>query len=670
MKGQANRLIHSSSPYLLQHAYNPVDWYEWGDEAFEKARKEDKLLLVSIGYSSCHWCHVMEHESFEKEETAALMNSLFVNIKVDREERPDIDQIYMDAVQMLTGRGGWPLNVFILPDGRPVHGGTYFPVDEWKRVLQALANFYKEKKQEAIDFAESLRQGISKLDFGQPASALSELNKETFTGIFNTWKGSFDKKWGGFNWAPKFPLPISHEALLNYYFHSKDEEIIKFVNISLQRMANGGIYDQIGGGFSRYSVDPYWKVPHFEKMLYDNAQLISLYSHAYSINPDPLFKKIVYQTIEFLKREMQDKSAGFYSALDADSEGVEGKYYVWTSDEIDAILGNDSALFHLYYNVQDMGNWEDGVNTLYKTRSDSDLEKLTKLSINEIENVINPASDKLLKEREKRIRPSLDDKVICSWNALMCKALIDAANAFEDVEILKDAIISANFIQNNFLKENGPYRIYKNGKLSGSAFLEDLAMMADAFISLYQSTGEIKYLNTADSLIKECIENFYDNESGLFFFKSKKDVQLITRKLDTGDDVIPSGNSVIAKCLLYLSSYFSNNSYREISDKMLLKVSSRMKEFPSAYSNWVQLALIRSYGLYEIVITGNNASGKVNQIRKKYLPNAIIAWSKNGENDLSLFEGRDMNNDLIYVCQDRACKLPVTSAEEALKQLT
>ena len=406
-----NSLIHASSPYLLQHAHNPVNWLEWNEETLLKAKSEDKMILVSIGYSACHWCHVMEHESFENEEVAELMNKNFICIKVDREERPDIDQIYMDAVQLLTGRGGWPLNCFALPDGRPLHGGTYFPIEQWKKTLQSIADFYQDRKVEAFEYAAELTNGINKLDQIIPAEN-SAIKLETIENAVENWSKNFDLIYGGYNWAPKFPMPNNWQFYLQYYQFSKNELLLEAVTQTLNGMANGGIFDQIEGGFARYSTDVYWKAPHFEKMLYDNGQLMGLYAQAFQLTKNPLYKNIIYKTHQFLQHELTHESGLFYSALDADSEGIEGKYYIWTRQELVEYLGENEPLFSLYYSVDAYGNWEHGASILYKTRTIEELEKITGKSSIEIEAIIEKCNAILVAERNKKTKPGLDDKVI------------------------------------------------------------------------------------------------------------------------------------------------------------------------------------------------------------------------------------------------------------------
>lgn len=668
-KTHTNRLIHASSPYLLQHAHNPVDWYEWGEEAFDKAKREDKLVLISIGYSACHWCHVMEREAFEKEDTAALMNEHFVCIKVDREERPDVDQIYMDAVQLVTGRGGWPLNCFALPDGRPVHAGTYFPKPEWERVLKSLADFYRLNKEEALKYATDLTNGIRKLSVISAQQQEQVLAVEEIAQLIETRKADFDSDLGGFSWAPKFPMPVSWELFLQQYYYTKDQTLLDAVNATLIKMAEGGIYDQVAGGFSRYSTDVFWKVPHFEKMLYDNAQLVSLYSHAYRVTKNKLFGKVVKQTLSFINNELTAADGFFYSALDADSEGVEGKFYTWHKKELQQLLGENEPLFSLYYSVDAYGNWEDEVNILYKTRSDEELERLTGKSIPEIETIIEGCCRKLLAQRMNRIRPGLDDKMITSWNALMIKGYADAYLAFNEPEYLQAARRAADFIMEKMWNGSVLMRIYKNGKVSIHGFAEDYALVCESMIRLYEASAEERYLLFARDVLDSCIAQFYDESSGVFYFKSKNDAPLVAAKSDLNDDVIPSSNAVLAKCLVLLSYFFDRDQYAHMADKMLCNVGSKVKQHPGAYSYWIQVLLLKHYGLYQFVAAGATSGMQSVALAERYIPNSVQAFAT-GETTVPLLkEKRSRENLLFYVCHDKTCGLPVHAVSSVYEQV-
>lgn len=664
-----NKLVNASSPYLLQHAHNPVNWYEWGEEAFEIARRENKLILVSIGYSACHWCHVMERECFEQEDTAEIMNKHFVCIKVDREERPDVDQIYMDAVQLLTGRGGWPLNCFTLPDGRPIHGGTYFPKQEWERVLKSLADFYENKTEEAMQYATELTNGIRKLNVlaGESDSAL--ISKQEMNQIINDWKQNFDLHYGGYSWAPKFPMPNNWELFLNQYHYTKDVSILESVVTTLNKMAEGGIYDQVGGGFARYSTDSYWKVPHFEKMLYDNAQLVSLYAQAYQVTGKQLYANTINNTLGFLKRELMNEQGYFYSALDADSEGVEGKFYTWTYNDIVKILGDDAPLYNLYFSVDAYGNWDDGVNILYKTRSDEELEKLTGKSISEIEQVIKGCNDRLLSARANRVRPGLDDKMITSWNALTIKAFADAYLVLGNGNYLAIAKSAADFIMNTMWQKDSLFRIHKNGVTSIKGFAEDYATNCEAFIRLYEACSDEVYITFAKQILDAAITKFYDEKSALFYFKSHDEEQLVARKIDINDDVISSSNSILAKCLMQMGYLFDENKYHQICNKMLLQIQPKLKKHPMGYSNWFQVVLYKWYGFNQLVCVGLDAEQYRFGLHKQYLPNklALVVIEKS---EIPLLADKEMaDGTKFYRCLDKSCGLPANSIHNFWEQI-
>src|SRR6218665_2712871 len=532
-----NSLEKETSPYLLQHAHNPVNWFAWGDEALEKAKREDKIILVSVGYSACHWCHVMEHESFEDETVAQLMNDYFVCIKVDREERPDIDQVYMMAVQLMTGHGGWPLNCFALPDGRPIYGGTYFPKQQWMNVLLNLADLYKNEKQKALDYAAQLTEGVRLAELVKTSEEQHAFSETTLSESYRNWKLRFDDVEGGPNKAPKFPLPNNYQFLLQY--GRNNPGLLQHVNLTLKKMAYGGIYDQLGGGFARYSVDHYWKVPHFEKMLYDNGQLVTLYSEAFTKTKDPLYKQVVYETLAFVARELTSPEGGFYSALDADSEGEEGKFYVWTRQELQSILNEDYAVFADYYNVDGRGLWEHEHNILLRHDDDETIAQRHKISMDELHTLIANSKKQLLAEREKRVRPGLDDKILTSWNALMLKGYVDAYNAFDEQLFLDAAVKNAEFILGKMHMNNGALnRTYKNGESKINGFLEDYSFVIEGLIALYQATFSEKYLLKAQELMEYCMMHFRDEKSGMFFFTSDTDQALITRKMELSDNVI------------------------------------------------------------------------------------------------------------------------------------
>ncbi|HLT41956.1 MAG TPA: thioredoxin domain-containing protein, partial [Sphingobacteriaceae bacterium] len=547
----SNHLALESSLYLRQHKDNPVNWYPWGNQALTKAKDENKLIIVSIGYASCHWCHVMERESFEKEDVAEVMNADFVSIKVDREERPDIDQIYMLAVQLMTGQGGWPLNMICLPDGRPVYGGTYFRAEDWKNVLAQLAEKWVNEPELLVDYAERLTEGIENSE-NFPVSRLEEAYKvQDLQDIVKPWKERFDELEGGYLRVPKFPIPNNWLFLLRYGVLMKDTQVVDHTHFTLKKIASGGIYDQIGGGFSRYSVDGKWHVPHFEKMLYDNALLVSLYSEAYQQRREPIYKRIVYETLEWVRREMTSSDGGFYSSLDADSEGVEGKYYTFTKDQFEEALGEDADLFIQYFNVTDAGNWtEESTNVVFTDFEADKLSESAGFSPEEWESYLKEIKKKLFEYREQRIRPALDDKILCSWNAMMLKAHVDAYRVFNDDKFLQTALDNAAYIKTNLKHPEGyllRHAVSESDAISG--FLDDYAFYIEALIALYEITFDEKWIYEAKELAEYVIENFYEDGASAFFFTSKKDEKLIARKFEIMDDVIPSSNSVLIRQL-------------------------------------------------------------------------------------------------------------------------
>jgi hypothetical protein len=664
-----NQLIHESSPYLLQHAHNPVNWYPWGKEALEKAKNENKLIIVSIGYAACHWCHVMEHESFENEDVAQFMNEHFVAIKIDREERPDIDQVYMNAVQLITGRGGWPLNCITLPDGRPIYGGTYFPKEQWLDMLGQVSNFVKQNPEKAEEQAKSLTQGVQASEIINMNTETSNFSINDLNTIFDSWKRSVDYKNGGSKGAPKFPLPVGYQFLLQYNYLTNNDDALKAVTTTLDKMADGGIYDQVGGGFARYSVDEIWKVPHFEKMLYDNAQLVSLYSSAYQKTKDPKYKVIVKETLEFIERELTSKEGSFYSSLDADSEGEEGKFYVWTKNELQELLGDKADLIIDYYNVTENGNWEDGKNILLRNSDEKDLIEKHQITESELLIRIFEAKEILLKEREKRIRPGLDDKILTSWNSLMLKAYIDAYRVFGDESYLKLALKNAEFINSKIkTSDNRLHRNYKNEKASINGFLDDYAFTIAAFISLYQATFDEKWLTEARDLLDYTLVHFYNKTSGLFYYTSDLDPALIARKMELTDNVIPASNSEMAKNLFVLGKYFYNDEYILKSEKMLSNVKENALKSGAYFANWNILMAWFASEPYEIAIVGKDFEVIRKKLDQHYLPNVFLSGGKN-EGTLSLLENKNIKGQTtIYVCQNRTCKLPVTEVAEALKQ--
>ena len=664
-----NALINETSPYLLQHAHNPVNWCAWNSETLEKAKKEDKLLLISIGYSACHWCHVMEHESFENEDVATIMNQHFICIKVDREERPDIDQIYMNAVQLMTGQGGWPLNCFALPNGEPFYGGTYFQTTQWKHILSAIAEEYENHPEKIKEHANELTKGIKTSEILPKITHNNPFNMDVLDVAVQRFKTQFDSEEGGTNRAPKFPLPNNYEFLLDYYFHTKSNDILTFVDLTLTKMTYGGIYDQIGGGFARYSTDSYWKVPHFEKMLYDNAQLVSLYSKAYQLHKNPLYKHVIYQTLGFTKREMTAENGAFYSALDADSEGEEGKFYVWTKEELQTLLKDDYPLIETYYNINNIGKWE-GNYILLRKESDKAISKQFNISEKELTTKINSINHLLLEARSKRIRPGLDDKTLTSWNALMLKGYVDAYNTFGEKEFLNAAIKNAHFIAETQLRADGGLNHnYKNGKSNLNGYLEDYSFTIEAFIALYEATFDEKWLVLSKQLMDYTIVHFYDDETGFFFFTSDEAKGLIARKMELSDNVIPASNSSIAKGLFLLGLYFENEDYTKKSTQMLKNIETQIPNYVSGYSNWASLLLNQIKPFYEIAISGENSLEKRNEFYHQYLPNKIIIGSIKKSNLPLLQEKQTNRKTMIYVCYNKTCQKPVETVDEALKQM-
>ncbi|MFC2115136.1 thioredoxin domain-containing protein [Bacteroidota bacterium] len=666
-----NELIHESSPYLLQHAHNPVNWYPWGEEALEKARRENKMLIISIGYAACHWCHVMEHESFEDTAVARIMNENFVCIKVDREERPDVDQVYMNAVNLISGRGGWPLNAFAMPDGKPFYAGTYFPRDNWIGVLNYFIKMYKDEPQTLKEQAEKVTQGIQSLEHVPLSDSTPTFIMEQMDRTFKVLKSGFDPRKGGINRAPKFPMPSVWEFLLHYNYLSKNPDALETVTLTLDNMAYGGIYDHIGGGFARYSTDMNWHVPHFEKMLYDNAQLVSLYSHAWQLTRNPLYRDVVYETLEFIEREMTSHEGGFYSSLDADSEGEEGKFYVWTEEKITNILDADAEIFIDYFNVTKAGNWEGGKNILFRNKSDAELARKYGIDVETLQNKIRTGKNTLLRSREERVRPGLDDKILTSWNALMLRGYVDAYRVFGDDGFLNIALKNADFLKNNAIANSGEMlRNYKDGKSSINAFLDDYAFTISGFIGLYQATFEEEWLNTANKLAAYVMEHFYDESSGMFFYNHNEHANLIARNMEVPDNVIPGSNSEMARNLFTLSHYFYDEAYLQKAKQMLSNVDEDLHKNIYYFTNWAILELNFLSMPYELAILGNDHSSMRKMLDEHFLPDVLFSGGKK-EGDLELHRNKLISGQTtIYVCRDKSCQLPVTEVGEALVQLS
>jgi len=654
-----NRLIHETSPYLLQHAHNPVDWYPWGDEAFDRAKAENKPVLVSIGYSACHWCHVMEHESFEDEATAAIMNEHFINIKVDMEERPDVDQIYMNFVQLTTGRGGWPMNVFLTPEKRPFFGGTYFPpsprygMPSWRQILLSISEAFNERREELEHSANDIIGELRRMSISSPSSG--HLSLDLLDAAFESFSRTFDDTNGGFGGAPKFPPSMSLEFLLRYHHRTGNERALHMVTRTLDKMAMGGIYDQLGGGFHRYSVDAIWLVPHFEKMLYDNAQLIRVYLHAFQVTGDELYKRIAVETLEYIRREMLDESGGFYSSQDADSEGEEGKFFVWTPDETEAVLGPAAADFGAVFDVTTNGNFE-GNNILnIKGRS-----AVTKLAI------FDSAKGKLFAERETRIKPGRDEKVLTAWNGFMLAAFADAAAVFGNETYLQIARRNAAFIRTQMLKDGRLLRTWKNGVAKLNGYLEDYANVADGLIVLYQATGDIEFLVSARKLAETMIGEFWDVENGGFFFTSNDHEELIMRNKDYFDNATPSGNSTAADVLLRLSRLVGDDRFERFAATVLRISAGQLRRHPQGFGRALS-ALDFSLGQSrEIVVTGPVGNDLGLAISRLYLPDAVIVRSAQPEAEskmIPLLKDKAIigASATVFVCENFVCQKPVTN---------
>ena len=683
-----NRLASETSPYLLQHAHNPVDWYPWGEEALQTARQEDKPILVSIGYSACHWCHVMERESFEDAETARFMNEHFINIKIDREERPDLDHIYMDAVQAITGSGGWPLNVFLTPDARPFYGGTYFPPrpvynrNSWREVLAGVSKAFRDRRAEIENQAATLTQHVARVgSFGVgeqgsdgdgpglaagPAGAggvESPFTPTTLGQIREQLLNSADTTWGGFGGAPKFPQTFSIRYLLYDYYYTRHAASLDQACLSLDKMIRGGLYDQLGGGFARYSTDNEWLVPHFEKMLYDNALLVITMSEAYQLTRKPLYREAIEETIAFVKRELSNGQAAFYAALDADSEGIEGKYYVWDAAEIDALLGEDAALFKEFYGVTAHGNWEE--KNIF-TRPER-LAELTPGQLTRLES----ARSRLLERRERRVHPGLDDKILLGWNALMNLALSKAYAALGEESYRDLAIDNMRFLRGQ-LRGKGPHRYSHTWKTEARlpAFLDDYACLIAALIQLQEITGDTAYLDEAGEITRYVIQHFTEPETGFFFYTHESQDDLIVRKREIYDGATPSGNSMMASNLLYLSVIFCEPGWAERAWRMASSLVRPVTSYPGSFGGWATLFQAFTYSIPEVVITGR----KPEIARKEFLSNLIpyrVFQSTQEENtQFPLLRDKAVTpSPQIFLCKDYACQLPVNEVAIAVRLL-
>ena len=662
-----NALAEETSPYLLQHAHNPVDWRPWSEQALEDAERQNKLVLVSIGYSSCHWCHVMEEETFEDEEVARMMNENFVNIKVDREERPDIDQIYMTALQLISGNGGWPLNVITLPNGKPLYGGTYHTKDQWTQVLNKINTLYRNDPGKAAEYSDMLTAGIAEANLVQVTDDKGQLTQETLKTIVNNWKPHWDIESGGDKGQQKFMIPINLEFLLDYAALTEDETAREHVRNSLDQMALGGIYDHLGGGFYRYSTDADWKIPHFEKMLYDNAQVLSLYSKAYKIFKDPKYKDVVFETIAFLDREMKNPAGGYYAALNADSEGEEGKFYVWKEEVLKTHLGSDFDRFASYYSISPESVWEEEKYVLHREVDDKAFIEQHNLKPDELTALKKTWRKKLMAARDERVRPTTDDKIITSWNALLITGFVDVFQTFGQPEHFEKAESILQFLRANSYRNGRVVHTYKLGSRQENGFIEDYAFLADAALALYGASLQEPYLKFAQQLTRSAHEKFSDDASGMYRYTDNDD--LIAKIFKTDDGVLPSPNAVMAHNLFRLGHIEYDREHTEQAKRMLATMVPFMTESAPSYSKWNALLLKTAFPFYEIAVVGKNAKSLIAELGSHHLPNALVVGSLE-ESNLPLFEDRYFDDGtFIYVCRDATCKLPVDTVEKALKQL-
>ena len=664
-----NELINETSPYLLQHAHNPVNWFPWSAEILKKASNENKLVIVSIGYSACHWCHVMEHESFEDEKVAEFMNTYFISIKVDREERPDIDNLYMNACHLTSGNGGWPLNAIAFPDGRPIFAGTYFPKANWLHLLSHFVKLALNEPDKLYQQANQIEEGLKMMDnIYKPINEPKEFTSKILDDIWRHWLPKIDFTWGGRAGAPKFMMPNNLIYLSKYYSISKEDRALEAINISLEKMALGGIYDQIGGGFARYSTDAFWKVPHFEKMLYDNAQLLSAYSIAYKNQNNELYLETIESIYNFLMTELKDISGGFYAALDADSEGIEGKFYIWSFADFMRITKNDKLLAN-YYSVTEEGNWEDGHNILFRTETDDLFCKKNNLTQgNWKENVI-AQNRLLLNERNTRIRPGLDDKILLNWNALLVNGLIEAFRATKNEKYLNEAISLGKFLLNTFLNSDGSInRTFKNGKSSIAGLLIDYVTFADALFNLYQITFDEQFIKQTTQFLEYIILHFHDKKSSLFFFTADNQSTIITRGLETSDNVIPAANSILANLLFRFGKMTYNEAYIRMAKNMVSIFVEDIIKNGSFFSNWAILLADLVDKPFEICILGSEAINFNHTLQQYNLPNALFAGASQ-YSTLPFLEDKLGNPDetLIFICKNKACFAPTNNLEEAIK---
>ena len=667
-----NELFKESSPYLLQHAQNPVHWKAWNTQTIKEALKKQQLIIVSIGYSACHWCHVMEHETFENDVAAKTMNAHFTSIKVDREERPDIDAVYMKAVQIMTQRGGWPLNVVCLPDGRPVWGGTYFKIEEWIDTLKQLQNLYTTKPEKLLEYADKLQEAIETLNH-LPVEKTSTPTEIILKELVAKWTKSFDHKFGGMARAPKFMMPNNYDFLMRYGFQNKDENLLKFVDLTLTRMAYGGLFDTLEGGFSRYSVDMKWHVPHFEKMLYDNGQLLSLYANAYKRTKNPLYQEVIEKTISFLQINLNNNEGGFYSALDADSLNEqnnleEGAFYVWKKSELQDLIKDDFELFSNVFNINQFGHWEHGNYVLIQSESLEEIATSFKIPAIELKQKKKNWEQILFIERQKRTQPRLDDKCLTSWNALTLTGFVDSFKALQNPLYLDLALKNGKFISEKLWSSDGNlFRSYKNEKATINGFLEDYACVIQSFIALFEVTFDEKWLHNAKQLMDYSLEHFFDTEKKLFTYTSDLDTALVSKHYETEDNVIPASNSIMARNLHQLSIHFGNTFYEKTAQEMLDKILANI-DYPSAFSNWLNLDLDITESK-ELAIVGENALEKLQQFNSHYLPNVLVCGSP--KNSLLPFlENRfQEGKTFLYLCENKTCQAPSENIEKVLQMI-
>jgi uncharacterized protein YyaL (SSP411 family) len=667
LQHQPNRLIRETSPYLLEHAHNPVDWFAWGDEALQKARDENKPLIISIGYAACHWCHVMEHQSFSDVEVANFMNRHFVCIKIDREERPDIDKIYMDAVQILTGSGGWPLNAFALPNGQPFYGGTYFPKAQWMQLLQQLVEVWQLRSNDILEQAGKLSDYIQQSDWAVLSDQHSDLANLYNRQLIPSWASLVDTSKGGFNGAPKFVLPVAWEFLLQYYGYHQSPWALKVVQTTLSHLFKGGINDHLLGGFARYSVDADWHVPHFEKMLYDNGQLLSLYAHAHQCSRQTVYVEAIQQMVRFLKADLLAPNHCFHASVNADSEGEEGKFYVWMMDEVKEVLPPHLlAIVVMRYNLSLTGNWEHGLNILDIAMDATQIAEKTGLSLDETSAQIDRVNELLLQSRNKRIKPTIDDKILVSWNALAIKGLVDAYLALGDDGLLQMAIAAAQTISATAMDGDGHlFHNLKNNQPAIDGFLEDYAFLAQAYIQLYQATFDDTWLHTAHRLANYALANFSAEGSPLLYFTSAETPHLIARKSEVTDNVTPSSNAVMAEVLLKLGAYFRNPDWEERAFAMVQSIAEQTVKSGPYYGKWNQVMGLLAHGLAEITIVGDDRKALAVELQRHFLPGAIVV---DGHNiSLPISENVSvLGGSQIQICKNGTCHLPVATVGEAL----